>query len=369
MTEAVSEDSKVSGVSSAERAASVAEPVTVAESEAGMRLDRWFKRRYPHVAHAQLERMLRTGQVRVDGRRAKAGDRLEPFQAIRVPPVARALVALARHSLPRPASAWEAENLQARVLYSDDQLLVVDKPPGLAVQGGSKTLRHLDGMLDALRFGGERPRLVHRLDKDTSGVLVLARTTRAATALTASFASGKVHKLYWAIVVGVPATANGRIEQPLSKRFGAIGERMTADGTGRPAITDYRVVERAGRRAAWLALEPLTGRTHQLRAHCALIGTPILGDGKYGGAAALLATDGIGHGLHLHARTIRFPHPTGGEVSVSAPLPPHMRATWRFFGFSEHSGEDAGAEWGESGRRSKAHGPPARRRPTPRPRG
>jgi 23S rRNA pseudouridine955/2504/2580 synthase len=369
MTEAVSEDNKVSGVSSVERAASVAEPVTIAESEAGMRLDRWFKRRYPRMTHAQLERMLRTGQVRIDGHRAKAGDRLEPFQSIRVPPAARALVALARRPPPRPPSAWEAEDLQARVLYSDDQLLVVDKPPGLAVQGGSKTRHHLDGMLDALRFGGERPRLVHRLDKDTSGVLVLARTARAATVLTASFASGKVHKLYWAIVVGVPATANGRIDQPLSKRFGAIGERMRADDTGRPAITDYCVVERAGRRAAWLALEPLTGRTHQLRAHCALIGTPILGDCKYGGAAALLATDGIGDGLHLHARTIRFPHPIGGEIALSAPLPPHMRATWRFFGFSEPPVEDAAEHWSESSAHGRARSWEDRRRPPPRPRG
>jgi 23S rRNA pseudouridine955/2504/2580 synthase len=368
MTEAVAED-EGSGVGSAEPAEPVAEPVVVAEDEAGMRLDRWFKRRYPHVAHAQLERMLRTGQVRVDGRRAKAGERLEAFQSIRVPPIARAPAAPARRPPLRPPSAREAEDLEARILHSDDQLLIIDKPPGLAVQGGSKTLRHLDGMLDALRFGGERPRLVHRLDKDTSGVLVLARTARAATTLAASFASGKVHKLYWAVVVGVPATASGRIEQPLSKRFGAIGERMTADQLGRPAITDYRVVERAGRRAAWLALEPLTGRTHQLRAHCALLGTPILGDGKYGGAAAFLAKEGIGQRLHLHARRIRFPHPIGGEITVTAPLPPHMLATWRFFGFSEHPAEDAAAHWGEPGGRGKAHARMERRRPTPRPRG
>jgi 23S rRNA pseudouridine955/2504/2580 synthase len=344
------------------------EPVVVAEDEAGLRLDRWFKRRYPHVAHGQLERMLRTGQIRVDGRRAKAGERLEPRQLIRVPPLAQVSAAQGARPPARPPSADEAEDLDARILHRDDHLLVIDKPAGLAVQGGSKTPRHLDGMLDALRFGGERPRLVHRLDKDTSGVLVLARTGRAATALTAAFASGEVRKLYWAVVVGLPATAAGRIEQPLSKRFGAIGERMTADEAGRPAVTDYRVIERAGRRAAWLALEPLTGRTHQLRAHCALIGTPILGDGKYGGEAAFLEGVGIGERLHLHARTIRFPHPAGGEVTITAPLPPHMRATWHFFGFSEHPVEDAAAHWGEAGGRTKARRRAASRRP-PRGRG
>jgi 23S rRNA pseudouridine955/2504/2580 synthase len=366
MTEAVTDDEEISEVGSAE---SVVEPVVVAEDEAGMRLDRWFRRRYPHVAHAQLEKMLRTGQVRIDGRRAKAGERLEALQSIRVPPLVRAPVTLARRPPVAPPTAKEVEELEARVLYRDDHLLVIDKPHGLAVQGGSKTLRHLDGMLDALRFGGERPRLVHRLDKDTSGVLALARTAQAATTLAASFASGEVDKLYWAIVVGVPASATGRIEQPLSKRFGAIGERMTADEAGRPAITDYRVVERAGRRAAWLALRPLTGRTHQLRAHCALIGTPILGDGKYGGAAAFFARDGIGERLHLHARTIRLPHPAGGDVAVTAPLPPHMRATWRFFGFSESPVGDAAADWSESRGRANTRRRTERRRPTPRPRG
>jgi 23S rRNA pseudouridine955/2504/2580 synthase len=339
------------------------EPVVVAEDEAGLRLDRWFKRRYPHIAHGQLERMLRTGQIRIDGRRAKAGERLEPGQSLRVPPLAQVPAAERTRPAERPPSPGEAAELEARVLHRDDQLLVIDKPAGLAVQGGSKTPHHLDGMLDALRFGGERPRLVHRLDKDTSGVLALARTGRAATALTAAFRSGRVRKLYWAVVVGVPSSPAGRIEQPLSKRFGAIGERMSGDEAGRPAVTDYRVIERAGRRAAWLALEPLTGRTHQLRAHCALMGTPILGDGKYGGAAAFLDGMDIGQRLHLHARTIRLPHPAGGEVTVTAPLPPHMRATWNFFGFSECPVEDAAAHWGEAGGRGKAHRRADGRRP------
>ena len=183
---------------SAAASASRAEPVVVAEEEAGLRLDRWFRRRYPHVAHGMLEKMLRTGQVRVDGRRARAGDRLEPSQLVRVPPLAQAPSTIAAHPPTRQPTADEIEDLEARVLHRDEQLIVIDKPAGLAVQGGSKTSHHLDGMLDALRFGGERPRLVHRLDKDTSGVLVLARTGRAATALTAAFASGEVRKLYGA---------------------------------------------------------------------------------------------------------------------------------------------------------------------------
>ena len=345
------------------------EPVMVGEDEAGLRLDRWFKRRYPHVAHGQLERMLRTGQIRVDGRRAKSGERLHAGQRVRVPPLAQGSDARTASRPARLPSADEVEDLEARILHRDDHVLVLDKPAGLAVQGGSKTPHHLDGMLDALRFGGERPRLVHRLDKDTSGVLVLARTGRAATALTAAFRSGKVRKLYWAVVVGVPSSPAGRIERPLSKRFGAIGERMMADDEGRPAVTEYRVVERAGRRAAWLALEPLTGRTHQLRAHCALLGTPILGDGKYGGVAAFLEGAGIGERLHLHARTVRFPHPAGGEVTVTAPLPPHMRATWRFFGFSQHPVDAAAAHWGEPGTRGAGRRRAESRRPLRRARG
>ena len=212
-------------------------------------------------------------------------------------------------------------------------------------------------MLDALAFDGERPRLVHRLDKDTSGVLLLARSANAAALLTRAFRDGLVRKLYWAVVVGAPAAQQGRISQPLAKRFGVAGERVGADEDGLPAVTEYRVVERAGRRAAWLALQPRTGRTHQLRAHCALLGTPIMGDGKYGGAAAFLEGEGIGDRLHLHARTIRFPHPGGGEMQVTAPLPQHLRATFRFFGFSGHAEADVFAPREEPRRRNRAPRP------------
>ena len=320
-----------------------AEPVAVDADEGGLRLDRWFRRRYPAVGHGTLEKLLRTGQVRIDGHRAGAGDRLQPGQQVRVPPSV-----LSAPDGPRPAhrrgdapvDAAMAAELRRRVLHRDAHVIVLDKPAGLAVQGGSKMARHLDGMLDALAFDGERPRLVHRLDKDTSGTLLLARTASAAAALTRAFREGRVQKVYWAVVVGAPAAQEGRINQPLAKRFGVAGERVGADEEGLPAVTDYVVVERAGRQAAWLALFPQTGRTHQLRAHCVLLGTPILGDGKYGGTAAFLKEEGIGGQLHLHARTARFPHPAGGELTVTAPLPDHLRATFRFFGFSESLGRE-----------------------------
>jgi 23S rRNA pseudouridine955/2504/2580 synthase len=200
-------------------------------------------------------------------------------------------------------------------------------------------MSHLDAMLDALRFGGERPRLVHRLDKDTSGVLVLARTAGAAAKLARAFRSREVFKLYWAVVVGVPRPSSGKIDLGLAKKSGRHGERMEPDvEAGLRAVTEFRIIEQAGRRAAWLLLEPLTGRTHQLRVHCAALGTPILGDGKYGGAGAFLEGDQVSRKLHLHARWIEIPHPAGGVLAVTAPLPEHMRATWRFFGFSEEEG-------------------------------
>ena len=315
------------------------ETVRVTSDESGLRLDRWFKRHFPGVTHARLEKWLRQGQVRVDGGRAKAGFRLEADQEIRVPPLGDA-ASPPPDRMAREAKVNEADTaaLAARVLHMDDQVIVLDKPSGLAVQGGTGIRRHLDAMLSALAFGGERPRLVHRLDKDTSGVLVLARNAAAAAALTGAFRAKDVRKLYWTVVVGVPHPADGRIDIALSKLPGRGGERMTADpDRGLRAITDYRIVERAGRRAAWLALEPLTGRTHQLRVHCAALGTPILADGKYGSATAFLEGTDLARDLHLHARAIELPHPSGGTLAVTAPLPDHMAATWRFFGFADEN--------------------------------
>ena len=307
----------------------------VKADEADIRLDRWFSRRFPGLSHGKLQKLLRTGQVRVDGGRAKSGQRLEAGQTVRVPPLDDSAAVARETPLPKAKiSDEEADELRGRVLYRDDDVLVLDKPAGLATQGGTGTTKHLDGMLDALRFGSkERPRLVHRLDRDTSGVLLLARNALSAKRLADSFRSRDAIKIYWAFVVGVPQPYSGTIDQPLSKTVGPGGERMAAAADdGESAVTHYAVVEAMGRNAAWVAMMPLTGRTHQLRVHMALIGTPILGDGKYGGAAAFLPDLDSARQVHLHAREIRLPHPSGkGELRAKAALPPHMAKTWRYF--------------------------------------
>ncbi|MBX6368669.1 MAG: RluA family pseudouridine synthase [Rhodospirillales bacterium] len=315
---------------------SLVKTVPVRPEDGELRLDRWFKRHYPGLAHGRLEKLLRTGQIRVDGRRAKASDRLAPGMEVRVPPLGpEGEKPPPPRAEPRPR---DVEKLLRAVLYRDEDVIAINKPPGLAVQGGTGTDRHLDMMLDALRFeAAERPRLVHRLDRDTSGVLLLARSPAAAARLAAAFRDKSARKIYWAVVVGAPRPRAGTIDMPLSKRAGAHGERVGFDEEeGRRAVTRYATIESAQKKASWLALWPVTGRTHQLRAHCAqALGTPILGDGKYGGPAAHLA--GVPHGrmLHLHARSIELPHPRGGTLRIEAPLPPHMQETWRFFGFAE----------------------------------
>jgi len=307
---------------------------TVAAEEADLRLDRWFRRHFPQLTQGALQKMLRTGQIRVDGKRAEANTRLLAGQEVRIPPLPEGPAP--ERPGPRPVSAEDARALEAMVIHRDDSLLVLDKPHGLPVQGGPGILRNLDAMLDALRFGhAERPRLVHRLDRDTSGVLVLARSAAVAARLAAAFRGRDVEKTYWAVVVGQPEAPEGRIDLALAKLAGPRGERTTAvddPKQGVRAITDFHVLDAAKRRAAWLELKPLTGRTHQLRVHCAEgLGCPILGDGKYGGAAAHL--EGLPNQLHLHARALRLPHPEGGVLEVAAPLPPHMRETFGFFGF------------------------------------
>ena len=311
------------------------ETATVQGSEGTLRLDRWFKRHYPGLGHGQLEKLLRTGRIRVDGKRAKAGDRIEPGQAIRFPALNGA--APPPRPAPHPQRPSDQAMLQAAILHVDEMVIVLNKPPGLAVQGGTATERHLDGLLDGLRFGNEeRPRLVHRLDKETSGILVLARTAAAAGLFARAFREKRVRKTYWAITVGLPKPAQGRIDLPLAKTPGRHGERVRPDSDeGRHAVTYYRVVDSAGDRVSWLALMPVTGRTHQLRAHCAAIGTQILGDAKYGEALAHRAGVPGARRLHLHARSIAMPHPLGSSTQVTAPLPPHMRRTWEFFGFPE----------------------------------
>ncbi|MBV1799346.1 RluA family pseudouridine synthase [Siccirubricoccus sp. G192] len=307
---------------------------TVAAAEADARLDRWFRRHFPQLTQGALQKMLRTGQIRVDGRRAEANTRLAAGQEVRVPPLPEGPPPAPPGQ--RPVDERDARELERMVIHRDDSVIVLDKPHGLPVQGGPGIHRNLDAMLDALRFGyEERPRLVHRLDKDTSGVLLLARTVQAAAQLARVFREREVEKTYWAVVVGEPAVPAGRIDLALARQSGPRGERTTAvddPAEGARAITDFSTLDAVKQRAAWLELKPVTGRTHQLRVHCAeALGNPILGDGKYGGSAAHL--EGLPGQLHLHARSLRLPHPDGGVLEVAAPLPPHMRETFGFFGF------------------------------------
>jgi 23S rRNA pseudouridine955/2504/2580 synthase len=311
----------------------------VSGTEVDIRLDRWFKRRIPGLTHGRLEKLLRTGQVRVDGAKAKSGQRLEAGQKIRVPPIPNLESRPPRVDGPVPES--QAADLRDRVLFKDDDVIALNKKPGLAVQGGTGITRHLDGMLDALRFGSdERPRLVHRLDKDTSGVLLLARTVWAATALTQAFRDRTARKTYWGLTVGVPTPRNGTVDSRLAKSGGEGYEKMREEADGKIAVTRYRVVDRAQSKAAWVVLNPETGRTHQLRAHMNVLGTPIAGDRKYGGPNSVIT--GISSALHLHARRLDLPSPSGGRIQVEAPLPKHMAESWKFLGFDENDANGSG---------------------------
>ncbi|GBR06183.1 ribosomal RNA large subunit 23S rRNA pseudouridine synthase C [Acetobacter oeni LMG 21952] len=312
--------------------------LTVSEDEADIRLDRYFRRHYPHVTQGALQKLCRTGQIRVDGRRVEAGTRLEPGQSVRVPPMPVA-------TKPAPAAARVLDDRLAReirkmVVYSDPQVIVLNKPSGLATQGGPGITQHIDMMLDGLREGdAPRPRLVHRLDKDTSGLLLLARTPGVAAKLSAAFRGRDVKKTYWAVTVGRPDPLSGEIDQPLARLGAGPGAIIVAadrnDEDAQSARTDYEVLDSAGRKFSWLRLSPLTGRTHQLRVHCESLGTPILGDPKYGADKAHV--DGFADRLHLHARSLLLPHPAGGQLEVSANLPPHMRETFRALGFTAGS--------------------------------
>jgi 23S rRNA pseudouridine955/2504/2580 synthase len=308
----------------------------VSADEDGMRLDRWFKLHYPQVTFAYLNKLARTGQIRLEGRRAKTNTRLESRQELRVPPLAfdrRPADAPETHV--KPLTKTERALFDSMILHEDNDLYVLNKPPGLAVQGGSKTHRHIDGLLLGLGVElGERPRLVHRLDRDTSGVLVIAKRRAVASAMGKLFATRAVKKTYWAAVKGVPKPLQGRIDVPLTKARGPEGDRVRAgeeDEEAQHAVTHYAVIDKAPPIAAWVSLKPVTGRQHQLRAHMAHLGTPILGDEKYHGDKDL--PEGIENRLHLHARRIVFPHPRDGLVDISAPLPKHMRETWMLFGF------------------------------------
>lgn len=314
---------------------------TVRADDADMRLDRWFRRHFPTLTHGRLEKLLRTGQVRINGKRVQGSDRVATGDTVRVPPLGE-LPPATGPKRPRGMDEAAAENLRRLVLYRDADMIALDKPAGLAVQGGTGTVRHLDAMMPALQFDAdEPPRLAHRLDRDTAGVLLLARHRKAASRLTALFRERDMRKIYWAIVVGRPKVDEGDIRLALAKRLGRPGEgeeRMVVDEKdGEAARTLYRVMDSAGKKVALLELEPLTGRTHQLRVHCLALGTPILGDGKYGGKAAFLADAGAARQLHLLARKLVIPRIDGPPITVTASVPPHMRETMDFFGLSDES--------------------------------
>lgn len=330
--------------------------ITVSEDDSGQRIDRWLRRLFPHVNQGRIEKMCRKGELRLDGGRVKANSRVEAGQVVRVPPLPASDL---KPAAPREARVSEADAKMIRgcVIYKDDAVIAINKPAGLAVQGGSGTTRHVDGLAEALKFDlDEKPRLVHRLDKDTSGVLILARTRSAAQALTAAFRHHATRKIYWALVAGVPTPYLGEVKCGLVKAQGhgrsGEGEKMIAvhldDVNSTPGAkrshTQYATLYRVASRASWVAMEPITGRTHQLRAHMAEIGHPIAGDGKYGGSGQENQGDGwgaqiggvISKKLHLHCRRMAFEHPvTKKDVSITAELPEHMKASWDTFGWTE----------------------------------
>jgi 23S rRNA pseudouridine955/2504/2580 synthase len=313
--------------------------ITVQADDDGVRLDRWFKRHLPQIGFATISRWARTGQIRVDGKRADPADRLATGQVVRVPPGGDAPE---RKAAPRrELTEAQVEQAEAMVITQDRAAIVLNKPPGLATQGGSGMKEHVDGLLDAFAPDGPRPRLVHRLDKDTSGVLLIARTPGSAAFFSKRFSGRSARKIYWALVVGVPSADEGLIDLPLAKQPGTGGEKMMVDESehGQSARTRYRVLDRAGNRAAWVELQPLTGRTHQLRVHMAALGHPIVGDGKYGGQQAFL-TGSISRKMHLHARRLIIDHPDGAPLDVTAPLPEHLAASMAQLGFDEELGAE-----------------------------
>jgi 23S rRNA pseudouridine955/2504/2580 synthase len=324
------------GVKPSQFAAGV-QTVTVTTDEDNMRVDRFFEARFPGLSFSHIQRIIRKGEVRVNGKRTQPKARLEAGQRLRIPPLKL------EAPVPRddaPAAQKDRAFLKGITLYEDADVLVLNKPMGLAVQGGSGTVRHIDGMLGSLRGPGpdaQRPRLVHRLDKDTAGCLLVAKTRFAAAALSKTFRTRAARKIYWALVVGVPKPKQGRVSTYLAKQeveedsFMRIAKHGDKDAMH--AVTYYAVVETAAQKLSWISLKPVTGRTHQLRAHVAHVGNPIVGDPKYFNIENWQLPGGIQDKLHLLARRIVVPHPRGGAINVSAPLPPHMQQSWNLLGF------------------------------------
>lgn len=309
----------------------------VDKGEEGVRLDRWFKRRWPHLNHIQIQKLTRSGQIRVDGARAKPDTRLSAGSQVRVPPLPDAPPPREKGQL----DSRDAAYAKSLVIYEDEEVLALNKPSGLAVQGGTKTLKHVDRLLSAWGEGLERPRLVHRLDRDTSGVLVLGKSPAAAAKLAGAFAKRRAQKIYWAIVAGFPKPGEGVLDLPLAKKGVGDREMMVPadpkDERAETAETEFVTIARAGPRAAWMALWPHTGRTHQLRAHMLAMGHPILGDPKYNNEASVELSQGLK--LQLHARRLVLPHPSRGTLALEAPISPELRAGFERFGFDEHEAD------------------------------
>jgi 23S rRNA pseudouridine955/2504/2580 synthase len=311
--------------------------IAVDPGEDGVRLDRWFRRRWPHVSQIQIQKLARSGQIRVDGARAKPDQRLAAGETVRVPPLPEAPKAGEKPGLD-PRDIAYAKSL---VLYEDEEVLVLNKPAGLAVQGGTKTIKHIDRLLSAWGEGLERPRLVHRLDRDTSGVLVLGKTPGAAAKLSGSFARRRVEKTYWALVIGNPKPSEGVMELHLVKK--GVGDREMVipadpkDPNADPAETEFVTISRAAHRVAWMALRPHTGRTHQLRAHMLAMGHPILGDPKYRTEASAELSGTLK--LQLHARRLTLPHPSRGTLILEAPISKELKEGFARFGFDEHEAD------------------------------
>jgi 23S rRNA pseudouridine955/2504/2580 synthase len=311
--------------------------VTVTPDESGMRVDRFFEARFPGLSFSHIQRIIRKGEVRVNGKRTQPKDRLEAGQAVRIPPLK---LDVPKQRAAEGGDAKTRDFLKSITLYEDADVLVLNKPMGLAVQGGSGTTRHIDGMLDALRDSqGQKPRLVHRLDKDTAGCLLVAKTRFAATSLAKNFRTRSARKIYWALVAGVPKPKQGRISTYLAKEESEEDSIMRVakhgDEGASHAVTYYAVVETSAQKLAWVSLKPVTGRTHQLRAHMAHIDHAIVGDPKYFNKENWALPGGLQNRLHLLARRIVIPHPRGGTIDVSAPLPPHMLQSWNLLGL-EH---------------------------------
>ncbi|MBS0245758.1 MAG: RluA family pseudouridine synthase [Proteobacteria bacterium] len=330
------ERSEKEAISPALLAATKVQTVTVTPDENGMRVDRFFEARFPGLSFSHIQRIVRKGEVRVNGKRIETKSRLEAGQQVRIPPLQLAAPRVREDS---PQVLKDRDYLHSITLAEDDDVLILNKPMGLAVQGGSGTTRHVDGLLEALRGPGrdaQKPRLVHRLDKDTAGCLLIAKTRFAAAALAKTFRTRSARKIYWALVAGVPKPKQGRISTYLAKQemeedsFMRVAKHGEKDAVH--AVTYYAVVETSAQKLAWISLKPVTGRTHQLRAHMAHIGHPIVGDPKYFNIENWELPGGIQNKLHLLARRIVVPHPRGGTIDVSAPLPPHMQQSWNLLG-------------------------------------